>query len=286
MHEFLGGQDGSSPTGGLSFDSAGNLYGTSIQGGGTCTPSSAGCGTVFELIPQAGGRWKETILHHFGVSSGDGFAPAGGVAFDENGNLFGTTADGGSASSDCGIYCGTVFELTPSAGKWTEKILHAFQGTDGMSPNAGVTLNSAGDMFGTTFEGGSGQGGVVFELAPQAKAWHFSVLHQFNSFAAGIRPSVGVVLDATGNLYGATEFGGNNSSECRLGSENGCGVVYKLSATSFGTWKYTALYLFTGGADGNFPGGFPILDTQGNIYGTNIYTGLTVGTGSVFEITP
>lgn len=288
LHEFIGGEDGSAPDGGLVLDASGNLYGTAIQGGGTCSALKAGCGTAFELTPQADGRWKETILHRFGMTSTDGIAPAGGVVFDAKGNLFGTAAlGGGSSNSECtSPGCGTVFELTLNAGKWTEKTLYAFDSTDGMNPDAGVTLDSAGDMFGTTFQGGTGLGGVVFELTPQDTGWRFKVLHQFNSFAAGVRPSAGVVLDAAGNLYGTTEFGGNNVTQCRLGNENGCGTVYELSPASSGTWKYAPLYLFTGNADGNFPGGTPILDGEGNLYGTTIYNGLVVGTGSVFEVTP
>jgi hypothetical protein len=287
LHEFLGGQDGSGPDGGLVLDAAGNLYGTTIQGGGTCAVTSAGCGIAFELIPQAGGRWKEAILHRFGISSTDGFAPSGGMVFDARGNLFGTAGSGGSTSTECGVFgCGTVFELTQNAGKWTEKTLHAFDSTDGMNPESGVTISSAGNIYGTTFQGGTGLGGLVFELTPQGSGWRFNVLHQFNSFAAGVRPEAGVVLDAVGNLYGATEFGGNDLEQCRLGSENGCGAIYELSATAFGTWKYTVLYLFSGNGDGNFAGATPVLDGEGNLYGTTIYDGLVVGSGSVFEVTP
>ena len=284
LHEFLGGQDGSAPNGGLTLDSAGNLYGTTIQGGGTCAATTSGCGTVFELVPVALGHWKEMTLHRFGISSGDGYAPAGGVIFDPKGNLLGTTALGGSTTGGCGVGCGTVFQLTLSAEKWTESILHLFQGADGMNPVAGVIFNLSGSICGTTFQGGASQSGVVFALSPIAGGgWQFHLVHQFGAFAAGLSPRAGLVLDRLGNLYGAAEFGGNDVTQCTTSTTSGCGVVFELTATSFG-WRYRGLYLFTGSSDGNYPAGTPVVDSSGNLFGTTIYRGQTVGTGTVFEI--
>jgi len=169
------GTDGHYPYAGLIFDAAGNLYGTTNEGGTyLCAPHSDGCGTVFELTPEAGGGWTEQVLHRFGNS--DGALPvSGSLIFDSAGNLYGTTVFGGDYL--CGPYgdgCGTVFELTPKAGGgWTEQVLHSFNNNDsavtnGWWPWAGLITDTAGNLYGTTMysSGIAGSAGTVFQLTP------------------------------------------------------------------------------------------------------------------------
>ena len=159
LHSFpSSSKDGYNPAAGLIMDSAGNLYGTAVFGGpGTC-PAFAGCGAVFELTPKAGGGWTEKLLHTFNDNGKDGFNPYGSLMLDAAGNLYGTTYQGGS-DANCILQfgCGVVFELSPTGeGGWEGKILHtfSFNGTDGVSPNAGLTLDHAGNLYGTTSQGG------------------------------------------------------------------------------------------------------------------------------------
>ena len=160
LHSFnYNGKDGASPYAGLILDSAGNLYGTTEEGG-TGTGCYRGCGTVFKLIPGKNGAWTRKILHNFNLDGVDGVDPIGGLIFDKNGNLYGTTASGGANG------VGTVYELTPGNGKWTEKVLHAFNGKDGAGPWAGLVMDKAGHLYGTTAEGGTHMDGVVFEITP------------------------------------------------------------------------------------------------------------------------
>jgi len=173
LHHFGGGNNGSVPNGGLIFDSAGNLYGTTQAGGrGNCEDDgSIGCGTVFELIPGADGKWTYKVLHEFENNGKDGYFPNGGLVLDNAGNLYGTTIVGGPGGRSCSDYdgCGMVFELTPGTnGKWTERIVHSFKndGKDGISPRAGLVMDQAGNLYGTTSNGGEAGYGTVFEITP------------------------------------------------------------------------------------------------------------------------
>ena len=154
---------------------------------------------------------QETVLHSF--NNTDGAYPVAGLIFDAVGNLYGTTDGGGNFGGNCGTYgCGTVFELSPNgSGGWTEKVLYSFSnnGTDGANPIAGLVRDAAGNLYGTT-DGGGGpyNSGTVFELTPQAGGgWTEKVLHSF-SFFHGRSPEAGLILDAAGNLYGTTSYGG------------------------------------------------------------------------------
>jgi uncharacterized repeat protein (TIGR03803 family) len=149
--------DGYDPDGGLTLDQKGNVYGTASQGG------SLGNGTVFELSRGADGRWKETILYDFPDAFHNGGGADAGVIFDQAGNLYGTTPGGGDPNCQCGV----VFKMTPGAnGKWTYSVLHRFTGADGFDPEAGLTLDSKGNIYGTTVAGGANGSGVVFEITP------------------------------------------------------------------------------------------------------------------------
>src|SRR5208283_264853 len=205
---FTGGSDGSHPGMGVIFDAAGNLYGTTRDGG------AYGDGVVFELTPNSNGTWTESVLHSFSGGK-DGSNPVGALIFDQAGNLYGATYSGGAHGD------GTIFKLTPaSGGKWTKDVIHEFKGEkggDGSQPYAGVVFDTAGNLYGTTYDGGAGscdyQGdgcGTVFELMPNSKGgWTEQILHRFNSYAAS-SPVGAVLLDAAGNLYAATSNEAHN----------------------------------------------------------------------------
>ena len=164
------------------------------QGGNSCN-----CGAIFELS-RLNGSWNETVIYSFNGGS-DGSFPRAGLVFDSVGSLYGTTAEGGAEAS-----AGTVFELTPSNGAWTETVLFRFEHPyrDGRGPQAGLIFDSNGNLFGTTPTGGVGQHGTVFELSPVSGGWTETVIHNF--WSAG--PYAGVIFDNAGNLYGTTLNGG------------------------------------------------------------------------------
>jgi uncharacterized repeat protein (TIGR03803 family) len=195
LHSFNG-NDGAYPIGGVIFDEIGNLFGVASAGGGNS-------GVVFQLVPNSDGSWRETMLYSFSGGM-DGGTP-NAVIFDHTGNLYGTTADGGAHGF------GTVFELTPrTAGAWAERVLHHFDGgNDGANPFVGLTFDQAGNLYGTTYNGGNllcntAGCGVVFKLTPGAMdKWSESVLHRFLD-RPGAHPSAPVILDQAGNIYGTT----------------------------------------------------------------------------------
>jgi len=254
--------DGGAPVAGLIADAKGNLYGTTSQGG----PN--GNGNVFELVKPkiAGGAWTEAILYSFGTN-GDGSAPIGRLAFDAEGNLYGTTSYGGAYAN------GTVFELKRGA-KWKETILHAFQGqsgSDGGVPYGGLVADTAGNFYGAATEGGLSGGGTVFELSPGTHGWAFSVPGSVPGW--GISGTFREVLLApNGTIYAATHCDGN-----------GAGSLYQLTKSG-SSWTYTLLYDINGGSDGAYSVSNLLL--KGNtIYGTTIYGGAH-GNGTVYAYTP
>lgn len=204
VYSFTG-PDGYEPIGGLIFDAADNLYGTTQFGGtGTCRDEQeGGCGTVFELTPKAGGGWTEKIL--FSFTDPDGTEPIAGLIFDASGNLYGTTENGTMENS-------TAFELTPAGDSWTESVIFKFDKlNEGRNPGYGsLIFDAAGNLYGTTRIGGAYGGGTVFELTPQVGGgWSEKVLHHFgNDGKDGLNPYSGLILDAAGNLYGTTSTGG------------------------------------------------------------------------------
>src|SRR6266851_1670139 len=228
--------DGYQPLGGLIMDGAGNLYGTTRQGDnnpGTCA-FAGGCGVVFELTPDATGTaWTETVLHSFFCSNcADGANPAPGLIMDGAGNLYGTTTTGGATGG------GTVFQLTPSDTGWSETVLYSFcsqtRCADGLYPYGDLIMDEAGNLYGTTWRGGSGTqliSGVAFELTPDSTgtAWTETVLYNFcsqSNCADGGGPFAGLLMDASGNLYGTTNVGGNFNNKCAV---QGCGTVFALN---------------------------------------------------------
>ena len=191
-----------------------------------------GCGTVFELTPKPRGSWTEKILHSFSNSK-DGNSPTGNLIFDTSGNLYGTTYYGplqgynGPCRDGTDLGCGTVFELTPkSSGGWMEKILHYFKsnGEDGYHPSAGFIFDASGNLYSSTIYGGSNDNGTVFELTRTAGGgWAEKVLYSFD-YTDGFGPGA-LIFDASGDLYGTTENGGNGS--CDFGNF-GCGAVFEI----------------------------------------------------------
>jgi uncharacterized repeat protein (TIGR03803 family) len=262
LYSFTGAPDGAAPEAGLARDTAGNLYGTTPAGGAN------GNGTVFKLSPpkQQGAPWTEEVLYSFGTGA-DGAAPVGGVILDTAGNLYGTTSAGGTSGD------GTIFQLTPSESGWTENILHDFQnGDDGAVPYAGLISDKAGNFYGAATEGGTGGGGTVFELTPANGGWTFTPLYSIPGW--GISGAFRhVMMGPSGDLYGTSHCDGTYSA----------GTVYKLTPAS-GSWKYTSLYEFTGGADGLYSYSHLIV-SGGRFYGTTAYGGEN-GLGVVFKIAP
>jgi uncharacterized repeat protein (TIGR03803 family) len=280
------------PLGNLIFDNSGNLYGTTLDGGAN------GFGAVFELIPQANGTFKQTVIYSFGGYPVDGAGPSAGLIFDGVGNLYGTTAHGGSSSNCLGallkpVGCGIVFELIPTAGgAWQEQMLHSFVGStsDGAIPAGNLILDVNGNLYGTTTYGGlkpkacaeDGSDpagcGTVYQLSSSNGTWTETIVYEFTrANGDGGTPEAGLVVDPAGNFYGTTLFGGSTATETY-------GTVYKLVPAAGGGWTESVLYSFTGGSDGGFPYSNLIL-AAGNLYGTTSYGG-NAGLGAVFEIAP
>lgn len=293
LHSFdcSEGNDGCEPYSYLVFDDAGNLYGTTLLGGGGDTSSycTNGCGTVFELSPGKKGAWSERLLRTFPKTFGTaGANPYAGLTMDKHGNLYGTTYFGGQGY-------GLVFRLTRTAhGQWKETVLYSFtdNGTDGYAPYAGVVLDKSGNLYGTTTRGGDAvlAYGIVFMLSPTAKGeWAETVLHDFPTprYTDGEAPMTGVLLDANGNVYGAANTGGGED-EANCPDWDGCGVIYKLAPGSNGTWNETILYAFQGGLDGGLPQDDVLaMDPQGKLYGTAVSGGSGgPGAGVVFAVQP
>jgi uncharacterized repeat protein (TIGR03803 family) len=293
IHSFncFSSNDGCYPYSYLIVDKAGNLYGTTLQGGGgdnseTCTN---GCGTVFKLSPQKNGNWTETILYSFSQNLGpNGANPYAGLVGDEKGNLYGTTSSGGQYKGD-----GTVFQLSVRGGQWQETVLHSFNntGVDGFDPIAGVAMDKFGNLYGTTSRGGSAAfpSGVIFELSPTSDGqWNETILHNFASprYVDGEYPSTGVIGDAAGNIYGlASNGGGENEANCD--DYDGCGVLFRLSSSG-STWNEAIVYAFQGGLDGGFPSDDVLtMDPHGDLFGTAVSGGTGgAGAGVVFAVRP
>jgi len=282
LYAFTGAQDGGNPQAGLILDTAGNLYGTTSCGGVPTTTvfCTNGNGVIFELTPQPGGSWVESVLYSF-TGGNDGAYPLAGLVFDAAGNIYGTTEAGGTGPACLYVLgCGTVFELTHGSGVWTESVLHTFTASgDGALPNAGVIFDTVGNLYGTTLYGGSESAGVIFELTPGSGAWTESVLYNFST-SGGSQPRSGLIFDAVGNLYGTTQSGGSFSF----------GTVFELITSHGGGWVENTLYSFAGGRDGALPASTLVFDSMGNLYGTTAWgagTGCSgVGCGTVFELSP
>jgi uncharacterized repeat protein (TIGR03803 family) len=240
--------DGVDTKPGLVLDSAGNVYGTTPIGG-------IGDGEVFKVDTSG----AETVLYSF--TGSDGAGPAAGLVQDKEGNLYGTTEVGNSPS------LGTVFKLDTNN---AETVLYSFTGADGAIPLAPVLRDGFGNLYGTTFSGGIFGQGTVFKLDPAGRE---IVLHNFTGGTDGANPTVSLVPDKSGNLYG-TAYGGG-LIDC-FGA--GCGVVYRLGQTG----RFTVMHSFTG-PDGAGPESSLVRDEAGNFYGATLYGG-TFKEGTVFKL--
>jgi len=312
LYSFAGGSDGATPAAGLTLLSKnGVLYGTT-EFGGTSTGCTAGCGTVFELIPGTSG-WTEKVLYTFQGNT-DGANPIADLALASSGSLFGTTSQGGSVTvtndpptctttNPC-TYAnwGIVFELTPSGGgAWTETILYTFLGTtDGGSPESGLIIGANNVLYGTAFWGGVvtacpvsdyPQGcGTIYSLAAPAGGgtpWTETVIYAFTGHSSdGAHPYGNMAINSGGQLFGTTFSGGANVDNCFPDSFNGCGTIFsaKPPATQGGKWTKSNITVFPGAPGGGAPNGL-VLSTGGNMYGTTILGGNTGGYGTVFQLT-
>jgi uncharacterized repeat protein (TIGR03803 family) len=261
---------------GLVLDKAGNLY-------GAWGPGKYGKGDIFELDPGTDG-WTEIYLHSFCRVNTclDGDEPHSVLAWDTAGNLYGTTLGGGTGKG------GVAFELEHVSGGWKEHVLHNFPASsgDGYPTSSGLTLDSAGNLYGTTLQGGSkgcegGGCGTVYQLKRGTDGhWKETILYNFPTLKDGAGPSGGLAIGKAGNLYGVS---GGGTGPCGGG---GCGLVFKMTPPKSGSgkWTYTVLHRFTG-PDGALPVAGPTLDDKGNLFGTTS-TGGANGSGVVYEITP
>ena len=261
-------KDGYNPQSGLSFDAAGNMYGTTVQGG------KNNLGTVFQM-KQSKGKWTEKLIHNFASGNG-GYYPYGGIVVGANGYFYGTTYYGGTTFN-----AGTVYRLFSARGSWVEQVVYIFTGgAGGTNPYAGMTMDTAGNFYGTTYVGGNSNYGTVYKLTlGKNKKYTQKVLYSFKGYLSndGEYPEfAAVILDAKGNIFGATYQGGSSSNE---------GTVYELKLTK-GKYKESVLHAFvdTSGSDGYYPQAGVIL-VKGKLYGTSEYGGIH-GYGTVFEVTP
>ena len=278
-----GTQDGQGPLGGLVMDSAGNLYGTTLQGGANlCNDgfdNPTGCGTAFELSPNGSGGWAEKIIYNFGQ---DAWAPGQSMIIDSAGNLYGTTGRSGDLDS----VGGTVFELTRTGNEWTRTTLHTFGNDvgDGLGPSSPLTFDRAGNLYGETVVGGELGGGTVFRLTNTGNgAWEEQTLFNFVATSTlpsgGSEPGGGLIFDSAGNLYGTTPVGGVRLAQ-------GCGVVFQLTPTSSGTWNENVLHEFLCNQFGfAAPETALVLDSAGRLFGTTAFGGSSA-TGTVFGLKP
>ena len=333
LYTFTGGKDGAKPYAGVIFGPNGSLYGTTSVGGNLTCNQPSGCGTVFNLRPQptvcltSVCAWTETVLYAFKAGADGAYPEFGDLTFDQAGNIYGTTGQGGNSNR------GTVYELTPSNGGWTESIIYSFTGgADGAYPNAGFILDNAGNLYGTAYAGGSSNLGTVFQLTYSVgSGWTENVLYSFG-YTGGDQPYAGLIFDQSGNLYGATSDGGsgdggtvfeltpgengnwtytliysfdgtrNNAcgprnlvldgagniygaTRCDGSKYDHAGSVFKLTPTPAPPWTYTSLHDFTDGDDGGYPISNVVIDANGNLYGT-ASNGGSYGAGVVWEITP
>lgn len=257
LHRFTDNPDGRTPMAGVVEDAAGNLYGTTEFGG-------TGCGAVYKVAVDR----TVSIVHAFGCGPDDGGGPWSALTLDDDGNLYGATAFGGSSSACNGQGCGTVFKITPGG---TETVLHSFQdnGIDGIQPDTALVRDASGNLYGAALLGGAHGRGTVFKIAPDGTE---TVIHAFAGEESGDTGSPNsLIVDRDGNLYGTT------APWDRADCSQLCGAVFKI--TPDGT--ESVLHAFTGGADGAQPYGL-MVDPRGNLYGTTTVGG--VGFGTVFTI--
>ena len=261
--------DGQNAFGSLVADSSGNhLFGTTYQGG------TNGFGEVFELT-KSGSTWTQSVIYSFlGAANSDGAYPYAGLVMDSSGNLFGTTLQGGPSSQ------GTVFELSKSGSTWKETVLHSFQdvgGSDGFYPYAALVFDAAGNLYGTTQNGGKFNGGTVFTLKASGSKFTYKLIHSFaTSASSAYSPYSSLVVNPkNGYLYGTTYYGGTIWN---------AGAIYQMRQVS-GVWLFSVIYNFKSASLGQYSASSLAADAAGNLYGTN-WQGGDFNLGDVFKLTP
>jgi hypothetical protein len=267
LYSFTGGSDGSFPHAGVISDAKGNLYGVTSSGGADHS------GVIYELSPPKHGAttWTQTTLYSF-TGGNDGANPQADLMMDAKGNLYGTTYSGGASGQ------GVTFQLVRHKVKdtWKFRTMWSFTGgNDGGVPAGSLSMDSAGNLYGTTTQGGIGVVGTVFELTPASagKKWIERVLYNFTGNNDGGEPMGNVLLGSDGNIYGTTAGYG----------EFNYGVVYRLTApVSGGDWGFSVLHAFQGGSDGEVPRDGLIQDTNGTLYGAT--AGFANSYGNVFQM--
>jgi uncharacterized repeat protein (TIGR03803 family) len=268
LYSFTGGAHGGEPYKGVTVDSQGNLYGTTVAGGGgSC---EGGCGVAYKLTNH-GGVWTQTVIHAF-TGGADGSGPGTGLTLGRHGALYGMTPTGGANG------LGVVFKLIPMRnGAWVLKVIHAFTGgNDGAGGSAGRLLLYKGSFYGVTTTGGANGLGVVFNLTHPIGGWQFTTLYAFKGQPDAGFPYGALAPDSHGHLYGTTYYDGANN----LGS------VYQLARQTDGTWKETVLYSFQGGRDGSGSISNVVFDKTGALYGTTSTGGASCDCGVIFKLTP
>ena len=273
-------EGGTVPYGGLTTDSAGNLYGITESG-------ALGFGAVFELMPTGGGKWEERVLYAF-TGARDGAYASGNLIFDAAGNLYGAAYRGGDLACFAPYGCGVIFELERSGvDKWREKVLHVLTGPDGDGANGSLVFDAAGNLYGSAYQGGPADKGIIFELTPQPDGkWKRKVIHKFWGGGNGSYPNGGLVLDTAGNLYGTTDRGGKVKGDAASGYVFGGGAVFELKPIRRGNWKEVVLDDFNRDVkDGLNPEFGVTLDNAGNVFGTT-FSGGVGNAGVAFEVTP
>lgn len=282
LHNFVD-AEGKQPAG-IALGPDGSLYGTNLYGGNNAACNDSGCGTVFTVSPPArpcaniNCPWPATVLHTFEGGDSDGAYPwLDGVVFDQTGNLYGMTFDGGVPG------CGVVYEISPNGGTWTYNVIHTFLDApgDGGCPAGSLIVDHAGNLLGVTTLGSAGLG-TVFQMSPSPSGWTETVLWNFPySQVDGWQPYGALVLDAAGNQYGTTNRGGSTSA---IGCPTiGCGAVYELSPGG-GGWTETVLHSFDLSHQDAWPYAGLTADAAGNLYGTTAGVYPTTN-GNVFKLT-
>jgi uncharacterized repeat protein (TIGR03803 family) len=261
IRAFTGGDDGSGPGARLTVDRAGNVYGMAPTGG------AYGLGTIYKIRQGQGGAWALKVIHAF-TGGADGGTGSAGRMILRNGHLYGAATTGGTYGS------GVIFELTPSGADF--RTIYSFRGQpDGSFPYGALLFDASGNIYGTTYYGGTNNIGAVYKLSRRPVGeWNENVLYSFQDPPDGNSPISNLVFDGAGNLYGTTSEGG-------LGS----GTIFKLSPVSDGQWTESVVHLFQGPPDGAFAYNGMVVDRFGNFYGATVHGG-DDDDGSVYKFTP
>jgi uncharacterized repeat protein (TIGR03803 family) len=266
IHTFTGGNDGSGPGSPVAIDRQGNVYGTTPTGGANAM------GVVFQLRPDASGQWKLRVIHTFTGGTDGAGGSASRLLIDAAGNLYGACTVGGANGF------GTVFEMSPSQGKWQFATLYAFRDSpDGGLPYGGLIFDKAGNLYGTTYYAGVHDLGTVYKLTHNHGTWSESVLYSFKGGADGASPISSLAADGAGNLYGTTSDGG--ASAC------GCGVIFKMTRGATGKWTESVAYRFPGSPSPGFAYNGMVGDSAGSFYGATVHGG-SGNDGAIYKFTP